>query len=94
VSVEPPDKRRIEAAVVHLTPGKMNAARAAFKVGVKPWQIAGQFGLARSDVRKALASDASRCCPDPTAARCWVAGPGRGSISSGAGSATRLRLAS
>jgi hypothetical protein len=43
VSVEPPDKRRIEAAVVHLTPGKMNAVRAAFKAG--PAQIARQFGL-------------------------------------------------
>ena len=59
-SVEPPDKRRIEAAVVHLTPGKMNAVRAAFKVGVRPAQIARQFGLSQSDVRKALASDASR----------------------------------
>jgi hypothetical protein len=60
VSVEPPDKRRIEATVVHLTPGKMNAVRAAFNVGVKPSQIARQFGLSQSDVRKALASDASR----------------------------------
>jgi hypothetical protein len=59
-SVEPPDKPRIEAAVVHLTPGKLSAVRAAFKVGVKPSQIARQFGLSQSDVRKALASDASR----------------------------------
>jgi hypothetical protein len=58
--VEPPDKRRIEAAVVHLTPGKLNGVRAAFKAGVKPSQIARQFGLSQSDVRKALASDASR----------------------------------
>jgi transposase-like protein len=34
---------------------KMNAVRAAFKVGVKPSQIARQFGLSRSDVRKARA---------------------------------------
>jgi hypothetical protein len=60
VSIEPPDKRRTEAATVHLTPGKMNPVRAAFKVGVKPSQIARQFGLSQSDVRKALASDASR----------------------------------
>jgi hypothetical protein len=60
VSVEPPDKQRIEAARVHLTPGKLNAVRAAFKVGVKPSQIARQFGLSQSDVRQALASDASR----------------------------------
>jgi len=57
-SVEPPDKRRIEAAVVHLTPGKMNAVRAAFKAGIKPAQIARQFGLSQADVRRALASGA------------------------------------
>jgi predicted DNA-binding protein (UPF0251 family) len=51
VSVETPG--RIEAAVVHLTPGKMNAVRAAFKVGVKPGQIARQFGLSQSDVWRA-----------------------------------------
>jgi hypothetical protein len=56
VSIETPDKRRIEAAVVHLTPGKLNAVRAAFKAGVKPSRIARQFGLSQSDVRKALAS--------------------------------------
>jgi predicted DNA-binding protein (UPF0251 family) len=59
-SVETPDKPQIEAAVVHLTPGKLNAVRAAFKAGVKPSQIARQFGLSQSDVRQALASDASR----------------------------------
>jgi hypothetical protein len=58
VSVETPG--RIDAAVVHLTPGKLNAVRAAFKAGVKPSQIARQFGLSQSDVRKALASGASR----------------------------------
>jgi DNA invertase Pin-like site-specific DNA recombinase len=51
---------KIEATAVHLTPGKLNAVRAAFKAGVKPLQIARQFGLSQSDVRKALASDASR----------------------------------
>jgi hypothetical protein len=55
-SVEPPDNPRTEAATVHLTPGKLNAVRAAFKVGVKPSQIARQFGLSQADVRKALAS--------------------------------------
>jgi hypothetical protein len=59
-AVEPPDMRRIEPATVHLTPGKLNAVRAAFKVGVKPSQIARQFGLSQSEVRKALANDASR----------------------------------
>jgi hypothetical protein len=58
VSVE--TKPRIEAPALHLTPGKLNAVRAAFKAGVKPSQIARQFGLSQSDVRQALASNASR----------------------------------
>jgi predicted DNA-binding protein (UPF0251 family) len=72
-SVEPRDKRRIEAATVHLTHGKLNAVRAAFKAGVKPSQIARQFGLSQTDVRTALASDASKRSPNqaPTAAGCW-----------------------
>jgi hypothetical protein len=64
MSVETPGKPQIEAAVVHLTPGKLNAVRAAFNAGVKPPQIARQFGLSQSDVRRALASDASRRAPD------------------------------
>jgi len=56
VSIQTPDNPRIEAAVVHLAPGKMNAVRAAFKAGVKPSQIARQFGLSQSNVRKALGS--------------------------------------
>jgi len=40
-----------------LTTGKLNAVRAAFKAGVKPSAIARQFGISRSDVRKALAQD-------------------------------------
>jgi hypothetical protein len=64
MSVETQDRPRIEAAAVHLTAGKMNAVRAAFKAGVKPSQIARQFGLSQSDVRKALASDASRRAPN------------------------------
>jgi hypothetical protein len=55
-SAEPPDKPRIEEVAVHLTPGKLNAVRAAFKAGVKPSQIARQFGLSQSNVRKALGS--------------------------------------
>jgi hypothetical protein len=49
-------KRRIEAVAVPLTNSKMNAVRAAFKAGVKPSQIARQFRVSQSDVRKALAS--------------------------------------
>ena len=60
VSIQTPNKQRTEVANLHLTPGKMNAVRAAFKAGVKPSQIAKQFGLSQSDVRKALASDASK----------------------------------
>jgi hypothetical protein len=62
-SVEIPNKPRIESVAVHLTPGKVNAVRAAFKAGVKPSQIARQFGLSQSDVRQTLASDASRRAP-------------------------------
>jgi hypothetical protein len=50
VSIQTSDNPRTEAATVHLTPGKLNAVRAAFKVGVKPSKI----------VRQALASDAPR----------------------------------
>jgi hypothetical protein len=56
VSIQTPDNPRIKAATVHLTPGKMNAFRAAFEVGVRPLQIARQFGLSQSDVRQALAT--------------------------------------
>ena len=56
MSAEPRDMRRTEAVAVHMTPGKTNAVRAAFKAGVKPSQIARRFGLAQSDVRRALAS--------------------------------------
>jgi hypothetical protein len=43
-----------------LTQGKLNAVRAAFKAGVTPSRIARQFGISRSDVRKALASDTAK----------------------------------
>jgi hypothetical protein len=64
VSGETSDKPRVEAAAVRLTPGKLNAVRAAFKPGVKPSQIAQPFGLSQADVRKVLASDASRRAPE------------------------------
>src|SRR5262249_40747564 len=60
VSDESSHKRRVEAVDIPLTLGKLNAVRAAFKAGVKPSQIARQFGVSQSDVRKALARDASR----------------------------------
>ena len=39
-----------------LTRGQMNAVRAAFKAGITPARIARQFGLSKSDVRKALST--------------------------------------
>jgi hypothetical protein len=39
-----------------LTQGQINAVRAAFKAGVKPFMIARQFGISQADVRKTLAS--------------------------------------
>jgi hypothetical protein len=49
---------------VLVTRGKLNAVRAAFKAGVKPSQIARQFGLPQTEVRKALASDVSGRTPN------------------------------
>jgi transposase-like protein len=57
VSDESPRKGRVQAVAVHLTQGKLNAVRAAFKAGVTPSRIARQFGISQSNVRKALASD-------------------------------------
>lgn len=50
-------RRHVDVAEVHLTQGKLNAVRAAFKAGVTPSRIAKQFGISQLDVRKALASD-------------------------------------
>jgi hypothetical protein len=50
-------KEQAEVAKVWLTRGQVNAVRAATKAGVKPSQIARQFGISQSDVRKVLASD-------------------------------------
>ena len=51
------DKGQAEVAKVSLTRGQVNAVRAALKAGIKPSQIARQFGISQSDVRKVLASD-------------------------------------
>jgi predicted DNA binding protein len=53
-------KKKVEEIEVSLTQGKLNAVRAAFKAGVTPLRIARQFGISQSDVRKALASYASK----------------------------------
>jgi hypothetical protein len=52
-------KGQTEVANVSLTRGQVNAVRAATKAGIKPPQIARQFGISQSDVRKVLASDAA-----------------------------------
>ena len=56
---KPTQKQKLDALDVPLTRGQLNAVRAAFKAGITPTRIARQFGLSQSDVRKALASDAS-----------------------------------
>jgi hypothetical protein len=49
-------KQRVDVVTaVPLTQGKLNAVRAAFKAGITPSRIARQFGISRSDIRKALA---------------------------------------
>jgi hypothetical protein len=53
-------RRTVESVALALTPGKLNAVRAAFKAGVKPSQIARQFGISQADVRKALASNGAK----------------------------------
>jgi hypothetical protein len=60
MSDESPRRGRVESVAVPLTQGKVNAVRAAFKAGITPSRIARQFGISRSDVRKALAGDPSK----------------------------------
>jgi hypothetical protein len=51
------ESRKQVVADVTLSPGKLNAVRAAFKAGVTPSRIARQFGISQANVRKALASE-------------------------------------
>jgi DNA-directed RNA polymerase specialized sigma24 family protein len=53
-------KQRFEDAAASLTPGRLNAVRAAFRAGVTPSRIARQFGIPQADVRKALAGILSK----------------------------------
>jgi hypothetical protein len=55
-STEKASSRKLVAAVT-LSPGKLNAVRAAFKAGITPSRIARQFGISQANVRKALASE-------------------------------------
>jgi hypothetical protein len=57
VADQPKPKAPHETVPVSLTTGKINAVRAAFKAGVKPTQIARQFGISQSDVRKVLVAE-------------------------------------
>ena len=50
------NRKRVEVTEVTLSPGKLNAVRAAFEAGVTPSRIARQFGISQANVRKALAS--------------------------------------
>ncbi len=50
-------RRSVDIVEVSLTRGQVNAVRSAFKAGISPARIARQFGISRSNVRKALASD-------------------------------------
>jgi hypothetical protein len=60
-SNENSQKRRVEEGSAPMSIGKFNAVRAAFKAGLKPSQIARQFRISQSDVRKALSrGDASK----------------------------------
>jgi hypothetical protein len=54
------DKGQAEVMKSSLTRGQVNAVRAATKAGIKPSQIARQFGISQSDVRKVLASDTAK----------------------------------
>ena len=60
VESKPPDepkRTRVELTTGSLTRGQVNAVRAAYKAGITPSQIARQFGISQSDVRKALMAD-------------------------------------
>ena len=50
------NRKRVEVTEVTLSPGKLNAVRAAFEAGVTPSRIARQFGISQANVRKALAA--------------------------------------
>ena len=54
------DRQQAEVAKVSLTRGQVSAVRAATKAGIKPSQIARQFGISQSDVRKVLASETGK----------------------------------
>ena len=52
--------RRVNISGASLPSGKVNAIRAAFKAGVRPSAIARQFGISKSSVMGALATEESK----------------------------------
>jgi hypothetical protein len=52
-----PKRAGVDLAVGSLTRGQINAVRAAYKAGVTPSQIARQFGISQSNIRKVMLTD-------------------------------------
>jgi hypothetical protein len=46
-------RKQVAAAAITLSPGKLNAVRAAFKAGGTPSRIAREFGISHANVRNA-----------------------------------------
>ena len=62
VEPKPPDEPKragVDLAMGSLTRGQVNAVRAAYKAGITPSQIARQFGISQSNIRKVLTADAT-----------------------------------
>jgi hypothetical protein len=60
VEPKPPDepkRTQVDLATGSLTRGQVNAVRAAYKAGVTLSQIARQFGISQSNIRKVLTAD-------------------------------------
>jgi hypothetical protein len=60
VEPKPPDERertRVDLATDVLTRGQINAIQAAYKARVTPSQIARQFGISQSNIRRVLTAD-------------------------------------
>ena len=59
-TTENTSNRKQVAAEVTLSPGKLNAVRAAFRAGVTPSRIARQFGISQANVRKSIGCEITR----------------------------------
>jgi len=56
----PSETAKLNTAEVPLTRGQLNAVRPAFKAGITPSRIAGEFGIPLSDLRQALARNGTK----------------------------------